>query len=532
MTGMFVLIDGQNPAGAAGTSSGSCGDGVTWELDDDGTLTIQYSGTGTGDMTSYTDIRTRPWNEDAVKVAVINEGVTSIGEMAFYGCGGLKSVTIPGSVTSIGYSAFQGCGGLKSVTIPDKVESIEGSAFSECGGLKSVIIGDSVESIGRDAFYGCYNLTSVTIPDSVTSIEKQAFFQCSGLTSVTIGDSVESIEDATFSKCYNLTSVTIGDSVESIGYQAFNECYNLTSVTIGDSVTSIGEYAFYGCNGLKSVIIPDSVESIEKHAFLLCDGLLEISFGEKSSPGRAFPLHTFYSEDGTELTDLTEISDFAGFTFVGLSIDRMVRTIEHGVTYDTDGGSEDAPTQDDVREGKTFTVKSYTGTKAGYAFGGWSYGGETYLEGDTVTMGGEDITLTAIWTPIMHRIAYDLNGGSGTAPTQSDVQEGQTFQVGDYAGTRLGYTFAGWIWNGSTYKAGDTIEMGASDIVLEAVWTKNTIFVPIPDNRDDVPEIPVFPEQTSEDSNDDSTSAAIVAAGCVVVLLAILVLVGSTRIGR
>ncbi|OJU46847.1 MAG: hypothetical protein BGN96_06280 [Bacteroidales bacterium 45-6] len=47
----------------------------------------------------------------------IPNSVTSIGDWAFYDCGGLTSVTIPGSVTSIGTVAFANCKGLKSVTV-------------------------------------------------------------------------------------------------------------------------------------------------------------------------------------------------------------------------------------------------------------------------------------------------------------------------------------------------------------------------------------------------------------------------------
>ena len=51
-------------------------------------------------------------------------GVTCIGNFAFDGCRGLKSLTIPDSVTRIGNFAFDGCRGLKSLTIPDSVTSI------------------------------------------------------------------------------------------------------------------------------------------------------------------------------------------------------------------------------------------------------------------------------------------------------------------------------------------------------------------------------------------------------------------------
>jgi hypothetical protein len=59
----------------------------------------------------------------------VPDGVTSIGDYAFFDCTSLSSVTIPNSVTSIGWYAFCDCTSLTSVTIPDSVTSIGPSAF-------------------------------------------------------------------------------------------------------------------------------------------------------------------------------------------------------------------------------------------------------------------------------------------------------------------------------------------------------------------------------------------------------------------
>ena len=109
-------------------------DNLTWTLDADGTLTIS----GTGAMKDYNaaeNLSPAYMNSDVKKV-VIEDGVTSIGESAFYSCKSLTSITIPDSVTSIENYAFANCSNLTSITIPK-----------------------SVTSIRNDAFYGCNNLT-------------------------------------------------------------------------------------------------------------------------------------------------------------------------------------------------------------------------------------------------------------------------------------------------------------------------------------------------------------------------------------
>ena len=204
----------------------------------------------------------------------IPQGITAIGNSAFFCCDSLISVAIPDSVISIRDSAFSCCKSLTSITIPDSVTSIGDETFSSCVSLTSVTIPDSVTSIGDSAFSSCVSLTSVTIPDSVTSIGNIAFSFCTSLTSITISDSVTSIGDGAFYACYSLTSITIPDSVTSIGDWAFSSCTSLTSITIPDSVTFIGDSAFDFCESLTSVSIPDSVTFIGDNAFSGCPNLI------------------------------------------------------------------------------------------------------------------------------------------------------------------------------------------------------------------------------------------------------------------
>ena len=237
----------------AAVDYGSCGENLTWELDDDGVLTIS----GTGSMTDYNQSYNNraPWyrHRSLIETVVIQHGVTSIGNNAFYDCSSLTSVTIPSSVTSIGEEAFYACKSLTSVTIPDSVTSIGKRAFMWCSALPSVTIPNSVTIIGKEAFSGCKSLTSVTIPNSVTSIANGVFVGCSSLAGVTIPSSVTSIGDEAFSGCKSLTSVTIPNSVTSIGDEAFSYCTSLTNVTIPKSVTQIGFGAFSGSNAVITV---------------------------------------------------------------------------------------------------------------------------------------------------------------------------------------------------------------------------------------------------------------------------------------
>ena len=231
-------------------TSGTCGDNLTWQFNDNGTLTIR----GEGAMTDYW-FQSTPWFaiSEKIKTVIIDNGVTTVGSWAFDRCYNLTSVELPNTITIIKYNAFCFCRSLKSMQIPN-----------------------TVTSIGNYAFRGCKSLTSLEIPNSVTFIGTLAFYGCSGLTSVNISNSVTTIKEHTFAYCSNLTSLEIPNSVITIGGEAFAYCQKLVSVTIPNSVETIGGSAFYYTN-LTSVEIPNSVTTIGISAFSACSNLLSIN---------------------------------------------------------------------------------------------------------------------------------------------------------------------------------------------------------------------------------------------------------------
>ena len=104
------------------------------------------------------------------------DGVTSIGNYAFYNCYSLTNITIPSGVTSIENNAFSNCRSLTSITIPNSVTSIGSYAFAYCYSLKKVLIeGDTVKTLSNsNAFTGVLNSTLFFVKDELVESYKDA----------------------------------------------------------------------------------------------------------------------------------------------------------------------------------------------------------------------------------------------------------------------------------------------------------------------------------------------------------------------
>lgn len=272
------------PRGVVRADGGMCGPGVSWSFSG-GVLTIS----GSGDMYDYPEHLhgpesgnelAQPWFhlKSGISSIVINEGVTSIGAGAFWGCNALTSVSIPGSVQRIGFAAFADDAALGSVTIPNGV--IGEAAFIRCSGLRSVSIGPGVTAIGISAFESCTGLNAVNINDvaawcriyfggnkaSPLEYAHNLYLNGALLTNLTIPGGVTKVGDYAFEHCFSLTSVTIPEGCTTIGEYAFNNCRNITTASLPNSLTTIGGFAFASCARMHTAI-PAGVSYIGERAF-------------------------------------------------------------------------------------------------------------------------------------------------------------------------------------------------------------------------------------------------------------------------
>ena len=374
---------------------------------------------------------------------------SSYGYSSFYNIKTLTSVTIGNSVTSIGDDAFSGCSGLKTVVnfsyltfekgssdngyiayYADKVlnlpnGSIEGDfGFAVIDGVNLLV-----------AYLG--NETEITLPDSYK------------------GESYEIAANA-FKQNYSITNVNFTNGVTSIGEYAFSGCISIEKIALPNSLATIGDYAFYCCYGLRKVVVPENITYIGESAFENCTALAEIrSFipaerlfvpGDYAFEGVDKDACILYVPQGAKeayattagWSDFANIIDGGNMFTVTYIVDGEVYAIET-VEYGAEIPAVDTP----VREG--------------YTFRGWSE--------VPAKMPAEDITITGSFAVNSYTVTYIVDG---EVYATDSVAYGDEVVLIDEP-VREGYTFSGWSEVPAT--------MPAEDITVEGSFAVNTYVV-------------------------------------------------------
>ncbi len=262
--------------------SGNCGaegDNITFELTDEGVLTLTGSGMMKDYISGYDTTNAAPWYDREViyvSSVIIGEGITHIGNNAFNNCQLLTDVSFPSTLEKIGDSAFAECLMLQRADLPDAVKEIGNYAFGYCRSMTAVTLPQGLESIGSEAFYYCEKLQSIEIPDSVSDFGEYMFYRCSSLSgSVTVPAGVTELR-YTFYYCENLEHVDLPEGLQTIGSYTFSNCSSLTELTFPSTVTTISEDAFYN-TGLTSIVIPEGVEALGQSSFSHCSDLVSVT---------------------------------------------------------------------------------------------------------------------------------------------------------------------------------------------------------------------------------------------------------------
>ena len=210
-------------------------------------------------------------------------GVSSVGDAAFFGCKALVNVNNTEGIKTVFGLGFYQCAfteinlpnltslegnsnfkesKITSITLPSAVSKIPYSAFEGCKDLATVEM-DGVKEIDLDAFRGS-GITQLTIPAGVTKVGLNAFMGCKSLKTVVFEEGeLNAIPESMFNACSSLESVIIPSNIKKIDAHAFRCCTNLKSVTIKEGVTDVDRNSrsnygsFDTCPNLEILIMPD-----------------------------------------------------------------------------------------------------------------------------------------------------------------------------------------------------------------------------------------------------------------------------------
>lgn len=235
-------------------------------------------------------------NDDDVRVLVVPENITGIGDEAFIGCDALESITLHTGLQHIGRDAFtdtafyndagnwqdgvlyigdcliraEPSGIGDSITVRDGTRLIADGAFADCAGLSDITLPATVRFVGEDAFFGTplYSDESrwengiLYIGNVAVAAEKEAV-------SLAVREGTRAVADSALEGCTALAEITLPSTLTDIGRDAFLNCRSLTSIALGAAVETVGRAPFVGCDALAKIDV-----DAENRYYTVSDGVL------------------------------------------------------------------------------------------------------------------------------------------------------------------------------------------------------------------------------------------------------------------
>lgn len=403
----------------------SCSENLNWTLYTDGELVIS----GNGEMDNYESSYSKaPWSEEKITEVTIKDGVTSIGNYAFYNCSEIKTVTIEGDTTSIGEYAFSNCDSLTAVNMSDGVTTINQYAFSGCDGLETIELGCSVKTIGYSAFRNCSKLTSVTFPEALSTIDMWAFSDKTKIETICYEGTQDQYKEISVGP-YNagLTDNVIYECKLDVPYYDFGICgENLKWILTNEGeliISGDGKMTDYGSvdeapwnkfsNRIQKLTIGKNVTSIGNNAFTDCNEIENVYYEGTTEGWKEFNIGT-----GNHIFNTANIS-----------------IAQYKVIWVIDEKTESKY----VQTGKKIELP--TPQKTGYTFKGWS-------PEVPETMPATEMKFTAMFEVNEYNAVFDANGGIFDSYDQNEVINKKT-KYGQQISApndpyRVGYMFAGW----------------------------------------------------------------------------------------
>lgn len=365
-------------------ANGQCGDEVFWALDASGNLVIS----GKGNMWKYKAenvhhteadapvLRDNPFLAYYDKIVSVSfaEGVTSVGEGAFYGNSYLRNVSFSNTMQTIDGFAFMNCENLSDFILPNSVIYLGQSCFTNTG-ISKIELNHDYSYVGIECFSHCKNLTDV-------KITKDAFFfqyavgglfrGCTKLEYINVEEGnllFYSVDGVMYSKDDN-------------GLQQYPCGRKGDTYTLADNCGGVCSFsALADCAYLKHIIIPSTVSPNFKSEFdmetgIPYDGLFHTqidSFTNQSSltikiPDDGTGYYCMYDENYNTVTEIKP-----GQTVYTGILNRAKQTIKVKVSKKNYKYST-------LKKGeKTFSIGAKADTKLTYKVTKYPKGGKKYI---------------------------------------------------------------------------------------------------------------------------------------------------------